>query len=43
MPWYVALVALLNIGVGYALAVYMQRARGTAVLVAGDDLDADLA
>jgi len=43
MPWYVAILALLNIGVGYVLALYMERGRRAAVLVSSDDLDADLA
>jgi hypothetical protein len=43
MPWYVAIVALLNLGLGYVLALYMERGRRTAALVASDDLDADIA
>ena len=27
MVWYIALVAVLNLGLGYALAVYMERGR----------------
>jgi hypothetical protein len=41
-PLYVALLALLNLGLGYALALYMERGRRTGALAATEDLDADL-
>ena len=43
MPTYVALIALLNLGLGYALALYMERGRRTVVLTGSDDLDTDIA
>jgi hypothetical protein len=43
MSWSIALLALLNIGVGYVLALYMERGRRNAALAASDDLDADIA
>jgi hypothetical protein len=42
MPTYVALIALLNLGLGYGLARYMERGRRTVVLTSGDDMDADI-
>jgi hypothetical protein len=41
MVWYVALVAVVNLGLGYALALYMERSRCLAVAAGDDALDAD--
>jgi hypothetical protein len=39
MTWYVALVAILNLGLGYALAVFLRSGREFA-LPSGDSLEA---
>ncbi len=39
MVWYVAVIAVLNLGLGYALALYMERGRRAAC--ASAMLDAD--
>ena len=31
MVWYVALIAILNLGLGYVLGVYMERSRCAAM------------
>ena len=38
MAWYVALVAILNLGLGYALAVFLRSGR-EAALSSGDSLE----
>jgi hypothetical protein len=40
MTWYVALVAILNLGLGYALAVFLRSGRGEFMLSSGDTLEA---
>jgi len=39
MVWYVAIVAILNLGLGYALAVYLGAGRPEMATVGGDLLD----
>ena len=39
MAWYVALVAILNLGLGYALAVFLRSGREQAALSSGDTLE----
>jgi hypothetical protein len=39
MVLYVALIALLNLGLGYALAVYLGAGRSQLVTTIGDPLD----
>jgi hypothetical protein len=39
MTWYVALVAILNLGLGYALAVFLRSGREVG-LSTGDSLEA---
>ena len=39
MVWYVALIAVLNIGLGYALAVYLGQAAGENFRLPGADGD----
>jgi hypothetical protein len=41
MVWYVALVALSNIGLGYLVAVYLERGRKQFAYANSDQLDAD--
>jgi len=41
MAWYVALVAILNLALGYALAVFLKRGRDGMALSSGDTLDAN--
>jgi hypothetical protein len=41
MAWYVALVAIVNLGLGYALAEFIRRGREQLALTSGDALDAD--
>ena len=41
MVLYVAVIAILNLGLGYALAVYMERSRKLAVAASDDMLDDD--
>lgn len=41
MVWYVAVIAVLNLGLGYALALYMERGRKPMTSVGGDALDAE--
>ena len=41
MVWYVALVALLNLGLGYLLALYFERDRRQFAYANGETLDAD--
>jgi hypothetical protein len=40
MVWYVAVIAVLNLGLGYALALYMERSRRQAACAADDPIDA---
>ena len=42
MVWYVALVALLNLGLGYLVALYLERDRKQFAYANGEALDADL-
>jgi hypothetical protein len=37
MIWYVAIIAIVNLGLGYALALMLGRGRGRVVLVSGHD------
>lgn len=39
MIWYVAIIALLNLGLGYALAVLLGASKAHNALVAGDAAD----
>jgi len=39
MVWYVALIAVLNLGLGYALALYMGAGRGQLASSTGDSFD----
>jgi hypothetical protein len=39
MAWYVALVAILNLGLGYALAVFLRSGREELALSSGDALE----
>jgi hypothetical protein len=41
MVWYVAFIAILNLGLGYALAVYMERSQRLAAATSDDLLDDD--
>lgn len=41
MVWYVAIIAVLNLGLGYVLALYMERSRRLAVATNDDLLDDD--
>ena len=41
MVWYVAVIAVLNLGLGYMLAVYIERSRKLAVATSDDMLDDD--
>jgi hypothetical protein len=41
MVWYVAIIAVLNLGLGYALALYMESSRRLAVTAGDDSLDDD--
>jgi hypothetical protein len=41
MVWYVAVVAVVNLGLGYALARYLERGRKQAAWAADDAFDAD--
>ena len=36
MIWYVAVIAIVNLALGYALAVYLGGGRGRAALAGGD-------
>jgi hypothetical protein len=40
MTWYVALVAIVNLALGYALAVFLRTGRERAALSSGDTLEA---
>ncbi len=40
MVYYVALIAILNLGLGYALAVYLGASRTRLATTAGDTLEA---
>ena len=40
MAWYVALVAMLNLGLGYALAVFLGTGRGRNALFSARTLEA---
>ena len=42
MVLYVAVIAILNLGLGYALAVYMERSRKLAVATSDDMLDDEI-
>ncbi len=39
MVWYVAIIALLNLGLGYMLGVYMDRSRHQVVILANEAFD----
>ena len=41
MVWYVALVALLNVGMGYLLAMYLERGRKQFAFAEHDAVDED--
>jgi hypothetical protein len=40
MTWYVALVAVVNLALGYALAVFLRSGRGRMALSTGDNAEA---
>ena len=42
MVLYVAVIAVLNLGLGYALALYMERSRKLAVAASDDMLDDEI-
>jgi hypothetical protein len=39
MVWYVALIAIVNLGLGYGLAVYLAAGRGQLASATGDTMD----
>lgn len=39
MVWYIAAIAVLNLGLGYAFALYMDRAERRAAYASSDFLD----
>jgi hypothetical protein len=39
MIWYVAFIAVLNLGLGYMLGVYMERSRRAAAYLADEAFD----
>ncbi len=39
MVWYVALIAIVNLGLGYGLAVYLGAGRAKLASVTGDTMD----
>jgi hypothetical protein len=39
MVWYVAFIAILNLGLGYMLGVYMDRSRRAALCLTDDAFD----
>lgn len=41
MVWYIAVIAVLNLGLGYAFAVYLDRAERRAAYASNESLNDD--